>query len=55
MGRRSTEILASGLLAFAAGYVLWPPRHVYWVQVSQAIGELAALAIVGISAVLVGG
>ncbi|QLG47496.1 hypothetical protein [Natrinema halophilum] len=54
MGIRPTSALASGLLAFVAGYVLWPPGHVYWVQVSRIVGEPISLTLVGLLAAVVG-
>lgn len=49
MLRGSLETLVSGILIFLAGYLIWPPRDVYWVAISDKLGEsLTILIVVGI-------
>ncbi|WP_254763845.1 hypothetical protein [Natrinema marinum] len=54
MNDRSTAVAASAVLAFVAGFALWPPRHVYWSRVANALGEPLTLALVVVLAVIVG-
>ncbi|MDS0477572.1 hypothetical protein [Natrinema sp. 1APR25-10V2] len=55
MNGRSIEIAASAVFVFAAGFALWPPRHVYWSRVGNVLGEPLTLALVVVLAVIVGG
>ncbi|WP_135822140.1 hypothetical protein [Halostella litorea] len=55
MERTGNEVVTAVLVALAAGYVLWPPGHVYWTEVADAVGEPATLAAVALLAGAVGG
>ncbi|WP_455448391.1 hypothetical protein [Natrinema thermotolerans] len=50
MRSRSTGVLTSAVLAFAVGYVLWPPGYVYWTRVADVLGEPLSLALVALLA-----
>ncbi|WP_132057904.1 hypothetical protein [Halorussus amylolyticus] len=46
MSRDVPEILLSGILAFVVGYLIWPPRRVYWTAVSDVVGVPVTLLLV---------
>lgn len=49
MLRGPLETLISGVLIFLAGYLIWPPRDVYWGAVADVVGvSLTFLIIAGI-------
>ncbi|AGB32257.1 hypothetical protein Natpe_2441 [Natrinema pellirubrum DSM 15624] len=54
MRSRSTGVLTSAVLAFAVGYVLWPPGYVYWTRVADVLGEPLTLALVALLAAVGG-
>ena len=54
MARPLSRVLATSLLAFAVGYVLWPPRRVYWQSVAAIVGDATVLALVALLATAVG-
>jgi hypothetical protein len=47
--RALIDMVVSGLLIFAVGFVLWPPRFVYWTAVSAHFGVgLVMMIILGL-------
>lgn len=55
MERTLRNVVVTALLAYAAGYILWPPGRVYWTTVADVIGEPVTIAVVLLLAGATGG
>lgn len=48
------ELGLSWLFVTIIGFLLWPPRFVYWTEIVEYTGETVLIAIIGIISVLLG-
>ncbi|MEF8838467.1 MAG: hypothetical protein V5A24_01925 [Haloarculaceae archaeon] len=48
------QILGSFLASLVAGYLLWPPGHVYWTAVLETVGDTPTVGLILLLAILVG-
>lgn len=54
MALNPRAVVASAVVAFLAGLVLWPPRAVYWTRLADVVGDALTLAVVCLLAVALG-
>lgn len=52
--RTARAVGVSAAFAAVAGFVLWPPRAVYWTAAAAAVGTVATLALVALAALALG-
>lgn len=48
------DVALSGAFAFLAGLALWPPRAVYWAELTPIFGAGGTILLVGVAAVVLG-
>ncbi|MFB6256805.1 MAG: hypothetical protein ABEH58_08815 [Haloplanus sp.] len=54
MALHRRAVARSAVAAVLAGFVLWPPRAVYWMRLAAVVGDAPTLALVALLAVGLG-